>query len=81
MQAQIGRSEDGLAVRIPASIAERHGIALDSTVELASVDEKLVITLAAHPDSPLLDTLLARVTNANLHDEVEIGPPVGGETW
>ena len=76
MQANIGKCDDSLVVRIPASIAERHGITLDSTVELTSLDEKLVITLVAQPDSSLLDTLLAGVTDTNLHDEIETGPSV-----
>lgn len=81
MQAKIGKWNDSLAVSIPSSIAERHGITLDSTVELSSVDEKLVITLVGESDTRLLDTLLAGVSDANLHDEVETGPSVGGEAW
>ena len=36
-----------------------------------------------HPSPPAteLDDLVARVTDANVHGEIEAGPSVGGEAW
>jgi antitoxin MazE len=51
-----------------------------AVVELSVSDGNLVIT-PVRPHRFRLDDLLAGVTDANLHGEVETGAPVGREAW
>ena len=80
METRIGKWGNSLALRIPQSVAARVGITLDAAVELTPRGEQLVVSVIDRPTSEL-DGLLARVTAANLHGEVDSGPPVGGEAW
>lgn len=80
METRIGKWGNSLAVRIPQSVASQVGLSLNTAVELTPRGEKLVISLLERPVADL-DALLARVTDDNLHGEVETGPSVGGESW
>ncbi len=50
----------------------------NSTVEVSLVDGKLVIKIEAEL-KPTLMQLLTKVTDDNLHHEVDTGAPVGNE--
>lgn len=80
METRIGKWGNSLALRIPQSVAARAGITLNAAVELAPRGEELVVSLLRRPGTELED-LLARVTEENLHGEVETGASVGGEAW
>ena len=80
METRIGKWGNSLALRIPQSVAARVGITLNAAVELAPRGEELVVSLLQRPGTELED-LLARVTEENLHGEVETGASVGGEAW
>ena len=80
METRIGKWGNSLAVRIPRSVASQVGLSLDTAVELTPRGDKLVISLLERSAADL-DALLARVTDDNIHDEVETGPSVGGESW
>jgi len=62
------------------AFAQKNSIRSGSRVDLSEVEGKLVITLI-EPEEPTLDTLLAGVTDDNLHHEVSTGDAVGNETW
>ena len=49
-------------------------------VELSLRDNELVIARVVKTEYSLAD-LLAQITDANLHREVDTGPAVGGESW
>lgn len=80
METRIGKWGNSLALRIPQSVADRVGITLNAAVELAPRGEELIVSLLQRPGTELED-LLARVTEENLHGEVETGASVGGEAW
>ncbi len=80
METRIGKWGNSLALRIPKSVAASMGITLNAAVELTPRGEQLVISVLNRSPAKL-DDLLARVTEDNLHGEVETGPPVGGEAW
>ena len=80
MEARIGKWGNSLALRIPQSVAARVGITLNATVELTPRGGELVVSLLRRPGTELED-LLARVTEENLHGEVETGASVRGEAW
>ena len=70
-----------------AQDTEREGAALEWAEAMIGddageslVDGRLVIEPVAEPELTL-ESLLARVTEENLHAEVETGPAVGMEAW
>jgi antitoxin MazE len=78
MIVRLSKWGNSLAVRIPAPFAEEAGIESGSEVDLAIEDGRLVITPRV---SHVLEELLARVTDENLHDPIDAGPPRGREAW
>ena len=80
METRIGKWGNSLALRIPQALAAQLGLSLNSAVELASVEDKLVVTVIKPPHSELED-LLAGITDSNLHGEIDSGPSVGREQW
>ena len=80
MQARVQKWGNSLALRIPKPLADEMGLKENSAVELSLRDNELVIAQVVKTGFSLAD-LLAQVTDANLHREVDTGPAVGGEVW
>jgi len=80
METRIGKWGNSLAPRIPRSVAAKVGITLNAAVELTPQGEQLVVSLLTRRVAEL-DSLLAAVTEENLHGEVETGSSVGSEAW
>jgi antitoxin MazE len=80
MKTRVQKWGNSLALRIPKSFAAELGLQNDSTVEISFSDGKLVVALVT-PSKPTLKQLLARVTDENLHGEVNTGQPAGNEIW
>ena len=76
MQTKVQKWGNSLALRIPKSFAVEVGLKNNVTVDLALIEGKLVMTPTA-PSSFTLDGLLAGVTAANLHREIDSGPATG----
>ena len=80
MRTRIQKWGNSLALRIPKSFAVEVGFQKETAVEISMADGKLVISPIVNP--PLtLTQLLARVTEENLHHEVDSGFAIGNETW
>jgi antitoxin MazE len=80
VQVQVQKWGNSLALRIPKAFALEAGIDEHASVDLTIQDGKLVIGRVVSP--PLdLDTLLAGVTDENLHGEIDTGLSVGREEW
>jgi len=71
---------NSLALRIPKPLAVEVGLEDSSPIEISLMDGRLVITPVVEPELSLA-TLLAQVTEENLHGEVDTGTAVGGEVW
>lgn len=80
MRTRVKKWGNSLAVRIPRAIAAEVGLEPDADVEMTLVDGSLVVTSVAREDARLAD-LLSRVTEENLHEEIDSGVAVGGEAW
>src|SRR4030067_1937649 len=80
MKARIQKWGNSLALRIPKSFANEVGLDNKAPVDVSLDDGKLVITPVTQP-KPTLEQLLAKITEDNLHHEVDTGPAVGNETW
>lgn len=80
MRGHIQKWGNSLALRIPKSFAEEVGVSAGSPVELTLLEGQLRIQPVSRPSYSLED-LLAGVTDDNLHQAIESGPPVGDEVW
>ncbi len=80
METRIKKWGNSLALRIPKALAQEAGLHYGLSVELSLVDGKLVIAPIEHPKLDL-ETMLAQITEDNLHSEVDFGPAVGTEVW
>ncbi|MDD5544277.1 MAG: AbrB/MazE/SpoVT family DNA-binding domain-containing protein [Acidobacteriia bacterium] len=80
MQTKIQRWGNSLGLRIPRSFAEEAGVEAGSQVDLSMRDGDLVVR-AARRRTYRLSELLQKVTNKNLHGEVNTGGPRGREVW
>jgi antitoxin MazE len=75
----ISKWGNSLAVRIPATLAERAGFAEGTAVEFEVQRGKLVVT-RIHERYDLKD-LVDRITPANRHELADWGKPAGKEVW
>ena len=78
MRTRIQKWGNSLALRIPRAIAAEVNLEIDTVVDISLVDGKLVMVPV---NEPSLEDLLARVTEDNVHREIDSGPPVGNEVW
>jgi len=80
MRTRVQKWGNSLALRVPKPFAVEIGLEQDAPVEVSVVDGKLIV----EPVTELtftLESLLAQVTEGNLHREVNTGPAIGNEAW
>lgn len=80
MKTRVQKWGNSLALRIPKSFADEVGIRKETPVEVSLADGKIVVTRLTKPKLTL-EQLLSKVTEENLHHEVDTGSAVGNETW
>ena len=80
MKTRVQKWGNSLALRIPKSFASEVGMQNETTVEITLKEGRLIITPIAKRKLTLRK-LLADVTEANLHGEMDTGNAVGGELW
>jgi antitoxin MazE len=80
MKTRVQKWGNSLALRIPKSVASEVGLQKEAPVEVSLEDGKIVVTPIAK-SMPTLKQLLVKVTQENLHHEIDTGCAVGNETW
>ena len=80
MRTRVQKWGNSLAVRIPKPFANEIGLEQDSPVEVSMLDGKLVLS-PIQEAALSLDQLIEKVTEDNLHNEVDFGPVMGNEVW
>ena len=80
MKSQIQKWGNSLALRIPKSFATEINLKQNSWVQLSLIEGKLIVMAVKEPQFKL-DELLSKVTERNIHHEVDMGPAVGEEIW
>ncbi len=80
MESRIRKWGNSLGLRIPKSLADQTGVREGSAVEISVDEDRLVIT-PVQVETYRLKDLLDKVTDDNLHDEVDFGDPQGKEVW
>ena len=80
MRVHIRKWGNSLALRIPKPFAVEASLAQGSPVDLVLEDGRLVIQPVEDSEYDLAE-LLAQVTDANRHSEIDTGASVGREEW
>jgi antitoxin component of MazEF toxin-antitoxin module len=76
-QKKFGNS---LVIRIPKPFAAEIGLEKDSPVELAVINDQLVV-IPRQEEPVELEAMLEQVSEEYKHDEVKTGPAQGREVW
>jgi antitoxin MazE len=81
MKTKIAKWGNSLAVRVPQPFAEEVGLEEGAEVDLSLMEGTLVVTPVARRREWSLARLLEGITEENVHEETDTGPPVGREIW
>jgi antitoxin MazE len=80
MESHVRKWGNSLALRIPKSFAAEAGLTENLPVDLSIQEGRLIVQ--PREEKPLsLESLLAEITEENLHSEWETGSAVGKELW
>lgn len=79
MLASVMRWGNSLALRLPKNVAAEIGLREKSKIDITVRGREIVIKAVA--EELTLEALMARVTPANLHGEIDWGPERGKEQW
>ena len=77
MKTLVQKWGNSLGIRIPVLYAKELDLKYGSSVEIISEDGKIVII----PKRMTLESLLAQVSEENIHASVDTGSSVGKEEW
>jgi antitoxin MazE len=80
MRAQVKKWGNSASVRIPASVMAAASLRVDQVVDVREEGGLIVIEPITAPSHDL-DDLLALMTPDTFPEDVDFGPPVGGEAW
>ncbi|OPY11271.1 MAG: Antitoxin MazE [Syntrophaceae bacterium PtaB.Bin038] len=80
MKARMQKWGNSLAIRIPKAFATEVGLKEESEVDVSLKSGKLVVAPVEKPGATL-KRLLAKITEENVHGEVDAGPATGRESW
>jgi antitoxin MazE len=80
MRTKVQKWGNSLAIRIPKAFAEEIDLERDTAVDVSVVDGQLVVS-PAKVQLYTLESLLAGVTQENLHAELSTGQAIGNEAW
>lgn len=79
MLVKFARWGNSIGVRIPAAFAGEIGATENGTAELSIEGRKLILEPVAEIPTFDLNELVAKITDANRHDEIESGRARGNE--
>lgn len=79
MKTSICRWEDGLALRLPASVVQEAGLSEGAEVDVRAQGGQVIVARAG--SAPNLEALLACFKPEHRRGETDWGEPVGEEIW
>jgi antitoxin MazE len=79
MEIKVQKWGNSLAVRIPKIYAKEINIDQGSAITINRKDNKLILEPKQKEEK--LKALLSKITDENIHDEIETGEGVGNEAW
>lgn len=71
---------EGLGVSLPLPVIEQQGLKPGTEFEVTVTQEGIVLRPVA-PARTRLEELVSQITDENMHELVDWGPPVGREVW
>ena len=77
LKTRVSKWGSGLAVRIPKAIAEEWGVKEGTQIELTREGNGVYLRKRRYD----LDEMIESMKGADLHPEVDWGPPRGKEVW
>ena len=77
---KIVRWGNSMAVRLPKIVLRDAGLEEGDTI-VFSTKNGVIVAKPVKKKKPVLKELLAKVTTANVHEEVDWGKPRGKEAW
>ncbi|EKN3395735.1 AbrB/MazE/SpoVT family DNA-binding domain-containing protein [Yersinia enterocolitica] len=77
-QAIVKKWGNSPSVRLPVAVMEAASLKIDDTVDIVVEDGRIVI-VPVRAKEVSLQSLLAGLTDDNIHREVDFGQPVGKE--
>lgn len=80
MKVVVRKWGNSASVRIPASVMAAAALSLDQPVDVREEAGRIVIEPICD-EVPDIDDLVAGITDENLHEAIETGPPRGREVW
>ena len=80
MKVVVKKWGNSASVRIPASVMTAAALSLDQTVDVREEAGRIIIE-PVRDETYRLDDLVNAITDENLHDAVQTGPPRGREVW
>ena len=80
MKTRMQKWGNSLAIRIPKAFATEIGLGEESEVDVSLKSGKLVVAPVEKP-GVTLKMLLAKITEENVHREVDTGRATGREAW
>lgn len=80
MKTRMQKWGNSLAIRIPKALATEIGLKEEIEVDVSLKSGKLVVAPVEKP-GVTLKMLLAKITEENVHREVDAGPAAGREVW
>ena len=78
MQVLVKKWGNSASVRIPSAVMEAAKLSLDQPVDVREEAGRVIIEPLRRPEFDIA-TLIAGITDENLHEEIDFGPPVGKE--
>lgn len=78
MTVKVKRWGNSLAVRLPLAAAAEAGVTEGSAVEIEAAPGRIIVRAVHHYR---LKDLLTKVTQDNVHGEIETGQRMGREAW
>ncbi len=79
MKSTVQKWGNSLAIRIPKSFANEIDLSQGTEIDLVLFDDKIQIEPIKKKLS--LKDLLSKVTDDNIHNEIDTGAVVGKEVW
>ena len=80
MRVTVKKWGNSASVRIPAAVMAAAGLHLDQPVDVREEQGRIIIE-PVEAEAHDLASLIARITDENRHEAIEMGPAVGQETW
>ena len=81
MRSSIKKWGNSLAVRLPMPLLKSTDLQEGTAVEISMSGPNIIIQPINEPDEYNLALLVEKITDENLHAEINTGKPVGNEIW